>query len=66
LIPGGAVVVVVCVFTIIARVLLNTSGWYTLSSISKATDRYTFSEGWLQNFKEPVAEGYIQVEHSSD
>ena len=34
--------------------------------IIKAIDRYTFSEGWLQNFKEPAAEGYIQVEHSSD
>jgi hypothetical protein len=25
-----------------------------------------FSEGLLQNVKEPAAEGYIQMEHSSD
>jgi hypothetical protein len=32
----------------------------------KITDNCTFSEGWLQNFKEPAAEGDIQMEYSSD
>jgi len=34
--------------------------------VRKAADKYKFSAGWLQNFKEPAAEGYTQVEHSSD
>jgi hypothetical protein len=25
------------------------------------TDKCTFSEGWLRNFKEPVAEGDVQL-----
>jgi hypothetical protein len=27
------------------------------------TDKCTFSEGWLQNFTEPAAEGEIQMEY---
>jgi hypothetical protein len=32
----------------------------------KITDTCTFSEGWLQNFKEPAAGGGIQMKYSSD
>ena len=32
----------------------------------KITDKCTFSEGWLQNLKEPAAEGDIQMEYLSD
>jgi hypothetical protein len=32
----------------------------------KITDKCTFSEGWLRSFKEPAAEGDIQMQYSSD
>ena len=32
----------------------------------KITDKCTLSEGWQQNFKEPRADGNIQMEYSSD
>jgi hypothetical protein len=32
----------------------------------KITDMCTFSEGWVQNFKEPAAEGDVKMEYSSD
>jgi hypothetical protein len=32
----------------------------------KITDKCTFCGGWPQNFKEPTAEGDIQIEYSSD
>jgi hypothetical protein len=32
----------------------------------KISDKCTFSEDWLQNFKEPAAEGDIQMECHSD
>jgi hypothetical protein len=32
----------------------------------KISDKFTFSEDWLQNFKEPAAEGDIQMECRSD
>jgi hypothetical protein len=32
----------------------------------KITDKCTFSGYWLQNFKEPAAKEYLQIEHSSE
>jgi hypothetical protein len=32
----------------------------------KITDTCTFSEGCVQNFKEPAAEGHTQVEYFSN
>jgi len=31
----------------------------------KITDKCTFSGCWLQNFKEPAAEGDLQIEYTS-
>jgi hypothetical protein len=33
--------------------------------INKIPDGCTFSDGWLQSFKQPAAEGDIQTEYSS-
>jgi hypothetical protein len=32
----------------------------------KISDKCTFSEGWLQNFKEPANKAVIQMEYSFD
>jgi hypothetical protein len=32
----------------------------------KITDKCIFSEAWLQNFKEPAAEGAIQMSYTSN
>jgi hypothetical protein len=32
----------------------------------KIIHKCTFSEGWMQNFKEPAAKEDIQIEYSSD
>ena len=39
---------------------------YGSLGVERLIDKRTFSEGWLQNFKEPAAEGDIQMEYSSN